>query len=171
MTARLSPLRALLAAGSVVAALLGVLVACSEAEDDTNPDSPPALVLSEAAVALPAGANTAIYLTIANEGAGGDRLVEVRTPVSDRVELHESRADDDGLMRMFRLEEIEVPGDSVLSLAPGGLHVMVYDVEALTEGDEVEVTFVFERSGEVVAEVPVRSYEDLIEGDAEAHDH
>ena len=168
----MSPVRALFAAGSVIVMFLGVLVACSEADDDTNPESPPALVISEAAMALPAGANTAVYLTIVNEGMGEDRLIGASTPLSDRVELHETRAGDDGLMRMQRVDAVEIPAGETVRLEPGGLHVMVFDVDEVSEGAEVEVTLVFQRSGDVVVEIPVRSYDELIEGDADQdHDH
>ena len=153
---RLAPFRRGLAV--LLALGLVMVLACAESDDDTSPDAPPGLVITDAVMAEPAGPNTALYLTIENSGAGHDSLVAVRTEVSDRVELHETRPDDDGRMVMHHLDRIHLPGESVVQLVPGGLHVMIFDVDELSEGDVVEVEVEFERSGTVILEAMVESY-------------
>ncbi len=100
--------------------------------------------------------NSAAYLTIANRGNAGDRLVEVAFAGAARVELHESFVDEQGMAKMRPVDSVEVPPGGEARLAPGGLHVMLIGLERpLTAGDSVSVLLRFEVSGErsVVAEV------------------
>ena len=49
-----------------------------------------------------------------------------------------------------------LPHDSV-ELKPGGVHLMLLGlVQPLLEGEEIELTLRFERSGEVVIPIPIR---------------
>lgn len=150
-----------LVAGVVLLVAMGLVMvlACTQTDDDTDPDAaPPSLAITDPVVAEPAGPNTALYLTIENDGAGADSLVAARTEVAERVELHETRADDDGLMAMHHLDRIDLPGESVVRLQPGGLHVMLFEVDDLVAGDVVEFELELERSGTVIVEAVVESY-------------
>lgn len=62
-----------------------------------------------------------------------------------------------GEMTMQEVDQIDLPAGEVVSLAPGGYHVMLLDLTAeLAEGDEIEVTLTFEKAGEVTVTAPVR---------------
>ena len=67
---------------------------------------------------------------------------------------------DDGVMRMRRIPHIHLPPGQTVSLQPGGLHIMLFDLAApLKEGDEFPLTLIFEdgSSKDVTAIVrPVR---------------
>jgi periplasmic copper chaperone A len=148
-----------LVGGLVALMMLAVgMFACTEADDDPTSVAPPSLMISDAVVAVPAGANTAVYLTIDNSGAGGDRLLSATSTIGARVELHETRADDDGLMRMHHVDAIELPAETEVHLEPGGFHIMVFDVVELSDGDLVEIELEFERSGPVTLEAVVATY-------------
>lgn len=62
-----------------------------------------------------------------------------------------------GEMTMQEVDQIDLPAGEVVSLAPGGYHVMLLDlVTGLAEGDEIEVTLTFEKAGEITVTAPVR---------------
>lgn len=67
-------------------------------------------------------------------------LVAVASPAAARAELH-SMALEDGIMKMRPLERIELPAGKAVTLAPGGLHVMLFGLkQPLKRGDKVPVT-------------------------------
>ena len=129
------------------------LVACG-GEDAPRP--PRISVENPWARAMPAGANTAVYMTLRNEGEEGDSLVGGETSVAGAVEIHESRLEGD-VMRMVRVEGVEIPGGGVAALEPGGLHVMLFELErALEAGDTLTLLLRFRASEPRTLLVPVR---------------
>lgn len=102
--------------------------------------------------------NSGAYMTIDNRGDAADRLVEVGFEGASRVELHESFVDEQGLARMRRVEAVEVPPGGEVTLAPGGLHVMLIGLNRpLTAEDSVPLLLRFEVSGERLLFAEVRS--------------
>lgn len=92
--------------------------------------------------------NGAAYLRIVNSG-GADKLVGAATPAAKRVELH-THEHADGVMRMRQVKEIAVPAKGEVALKPGGLHVMLFDLEKpLHEGFGFPLTLTFEKAGKV----------------------
>jgi copper(I)-binding protein len=68
------------------------------------------------------------------------RLVEVKTPVAGRVELHQM-AMEGQTMRMRPVESIELPAGKTVNLASGGYHVMLFDLQRqLKDGEQVPLT-------------------------------
>jgi periplasmic copper chaperone A len=101
-----------------------------------------------------AGAIGAGYLKLDNKGAA-DKLISASSDVSKSVELH-SHVDDKGVMRMRKVDAIDVPASGVTELKPGGFHVMFIGLkEPLKEGARFPVTLKFERAGEVKVEFKV----------------
>ncbi|MCL7982678.1 MAG: copper chaperone PCu(A)C [marine benthic group bacterium] len=92
--------------------------------------------------------NSAAYLIIRNLGKAPDRLIGATFEGARRVEVHETRIDDDGLAMMQAAESIVIPAGAEVRLEPGGLHVMLMGLErSLVSGEEVELTLLFENSG------------------------
>lgn len=141
---------------AAVAALF--LAACSPAEAPApETDAAPALTLSDAQVRASLGdnPNTGGYLTVTNSGEGPDRLVAAACACADRVELH-TMSTEGGVMRMSQVEGFDVPAGGVLTLAPGGDHLMFLGLrEPLTAGERVSVILTFERAGEIEADFAV----------------
>ncbi len=104
------------------------------------------------------GTNTAIYLT-ATGGTANDRIVSITTPVADRVEMHETVVNEQGVSRMVAAPDgFVVAAGETVKLAPGGKHVMVFALkQALTGGDKFPVTVTFEQAGKVELEAAVRT--------------
>lgn len=97
----------------------------------------------------------AAYISVMNHGHA-DRLLDVKSDVAKRVEIHEHK-DVDGVMKMRQVEAgIEVPMHGEMVMAPGGYHVMLMGLNApLVEGEAFDVTLVFEKAGEMTVSVPV----------------
>lgn len=105
------------------------------------------------------GESAAIYGLVENSQHEDDTLLEVRVPstVGRAAALH-ATVQEGQTMSMVEQTDFVLAADAQLELAPGAMHVMVMGlVERLVEGDEFEVTFVFEHAGEVTANVEVRA--------------
>ena len=66
-----------------------------------------------------------------------------------------------GVMKMRRLDALELPAGQTVSLEPGGFHIMLLDIrQPLKAGEVVKVTLIVEGGGErseVQVSAPVRS--------------
>jgi hypothetical protein len=113
----------------------------------------PATLLSEE---VGGATNTAAYFLLRNTGARPDRLVGGETDVAASLEIHESRVEDD-VMRMRRVDELEVPPDGEVVLQPGGFHVMLLGLRRpLAEGDTILFSLDFQHAGRLDLRIPVR---------------
>jgi copper(I)-binding protein len=96
---------------------------------------------------MPGAKVGAAYLRIANAGKEADRLVAVSTPVAGKAALH-SVTDDNGVMKMRPVDGIAVKPGQTVELKPGGLHIMLMDVQGgLKPGDTFPLTLTFEKAG------------------------
>lgn len=117
----------------------------------------PGVSVSDAwAAVTPGGATVgAGYMTISNVGPA-DTLVSVASPRAPEVELHEMSMDG-GMMRMRPVAHFTVPADGVVSLTPGGFHLMFMELPApFVAGETVPVTLTFEHAGAVNVNLTVR---------------
>ncbi len=96
------------------------------------------------------------YAKIENSGATSDRLIGASSEVSGRTELHEM-ATEGGIMKMRALPNgIEIPAGGKVELAPGGLHIMFFELKApLEQGKHFKGTLIFEKAGTVPVEFAV----------------
>lgn len=100
--------------------------------------------------------NGVAYMTLTNSGTAADRLVAAASPVAGHVEFH-THVNDDGVMRMRAVSAIEIaPGEPIV-FKPGGLHVMLVDLEApLRDGESFPLVLTFEKTGAVEVNVAVQ---------------
>jgi periplasmic copper chaperone A len=99
--------------------------------------------------------NGAAYLRIVNSGAKADKLLGAATPAAKRAELH-THEHVDGVMRMRQVKSVEVPAKGEVAFKPGGLHVMLFDLEKpLHEGFGFPLTLTFEKAGKVEVTVQI----------------
>lgn len=97
---------------------------------------------------------SAIYLVVSDIGAP-DRLTGATTPVAAEATLHESRMVG-GIMQMRAVGPLDVAPGKAISLAPGGLHLMLTGLRTpLLAGQHFPVTLQFEKAGAVTADVTV----------------
>ena len=119
--------------------------------------SQPDLALQEAwARPAEAGANSAVYLVIENQG-GADQLVAVESETSAEAQLHRSILHDDGLVEMQRQQAIEIPARGQLVLEPGGYHIMLLDLQdSLEAGQSIQIRLIFEHEDPIDAQAQIR---------------
>lgn len=124
-------------AGIIAAAAL--VAACSQAPKDAS--------ASDAWVRLPAveGNPGAAYFKL-DAGSEPVMLLDVGAKFAVRTELHESMAGDHAgghgsMMSMKPLKQVAVPAGQSVTFAPGGKHVMLFDVSPQVKaGDKVPLT-------------------------------
>jgi copper(I)-binding protein len=77
-------------------------------------------------------------------GKSNARLVGGSSPVAKVVEVHNMKVEN-GVMKMFPVEGVELPAGKPVKLAPGGYHVMLMDLQKpLNAGDKVPLKLTFE---------------------------
>ncbi|MCE2998475.1 MAG: copper chaperone PCu(A)C [Betaproteobacteria bacterium] len=72
------------------------------------------------------------------------RLVGASSPVAKVVEVHNMTMEN-GVMKMFAVEAVDLPAGKPVRLAPGGFHVMLMELhKPLSAGDKVPLRLTFE---------------------------
>lgn len=96
------------------------------------------------------------FMMLVNRGRSGDRLVSASSPNAARIELH-THERVDGMMRMRPVAGgIALPAGRTVTLAPGGLHLMIFEPTApLQAGGRFPLTLVFERAGPLAIEAEI----------------
>lgn len=110
-----------------------------------------------ARVARPNAPAGAAFMVIRNTGAENDRLIGASTPVAQKTELHTHKETSDGVMKMMQVEEgFEIKAGEMHTLARGGDHVMMMGLNGpINEGEEIPVTLIFEKAGEIEVTITV----------------
>ena len=136
-----------LLAAAVVCGLVAPLALAGDAVSITDPY----------ARAVPPGQpNSAVFMQISNDGADDRALLSAASAVSEVVELHTHRMED-GMMKMRRVDQIDLPAGETVTLAPGGLHVMLIGLkQQLQPGDDVPLTLTLDDGSELSLTAPVR---------------
>ncbi len=107
-----------------------------------------------------------VYLKLANRTAQADRLRGAKADIAASAALHLHAMKND-VMTMDEIVCLELPAGTEIDLAPGGLHVMLMGLsKPLRQGDRFPLRLAFERAGEIIVDVPVRS---VAEGALHAH--
>jgi len=134
--------------------ILVLLVALICAAQSANASE---LMVRDAWARATAGRSTigAAYLTLKNMGSTADRLISATTPVAGSVEMHATIQDGD-VMRMQKLDSIELAPDATVEFKPSGMHIMLVDVAApLKQGTSFPLTLTFASGENLDVEVAV----------------
>ena len=103
----------------------------------------------------PGVANGASYFALSNSGAEPDRLLGAASEIAERVEIH-NHIMDEGIMRMRKVDAVDVPAGGSVNFAPGGLHIMFLGLkEELVPGESFSLTLTFEQGGEITVPVVI----------------
>ena len=107
--------------------------------------------------AVPAGqVNSAAFMMFKNNSSEDRLLVSAHSNISKAVELHTHKKEG-GMMRMRRVDSIEIKAGSKTVLKPGGLHIMFIGLKhGLKVGENVELKLVFDNGSEIALSVPVK---------------
>ncbi len=167
--------------------LSGLFTACSAQTTETTPPSADfqtaEVQQSDSQIAAPAISVTKAYVlppfpgrdvaagffTLQNTG-GADRLMSASSPDSSSVEIH-NHIDDNGVMRMRRIDGVTIETDGVVRFEPGSYHLMLFGVNFKDGQSNIDVALTYEKSGVVNLTLPIRQHdEDADEGSDEDSD-
>jgi len=99
--------------------------------------------------------NAIVYMTITNNTAEADKLIDASSHLAERVELH-IIIDSRGLRRMHEVDEILLPAGAQVALAPGNYHLMLIGLKnPLKAGDEVPMELCFAKAPPIPIKVKV----------------
>ena len=101
--------------------------------------------------------SAAAFMEIRNTSSRGDRLLDVKSDVAKKVELHTHITSDDGVMKMRRVEDgFVISGNGVLKLERGGDHIMFMGLsQPFVDGEVILLTLIFETAGSIDLEIPI----------------
>lgn len=123
------------------------------------PALPAAISVSDPYVRLvpPNAPATGAFMVLKNDSDTARRLLSASSPAAKTVELH-NHIDDKGVMRMRKVDAIDLPARGEATLKPGSYHVMLIDLTApLKEGDRLPLTLSFDDGSQQKVEATVRN--------------
>lgn len=129
------------------------LSGCNKPAEETAPEG---IKVQSASVRVNpnAAAPSAAYFTIIG-GIEADTLTAITSPEARRVEMHESRMVD-GLMTMAAVDHVDVPAGARVAFRQGGLHVMLFDIDAAVRGGgKLHLLLMFKNGSAVPVEITV----------------
>ena len=104
----------------------------------------------------PGQQNSAVFMHLSNEGDKALRIVAAESDLAGVVELHTNIREGE-VMKMRRVDDIEVPAKGEVMLQPGGLHVMLIGLKSgLAPGEEHSVTLVLDDGSRKTITAPVQ---------------
>ena len=125
------------------------------------PDAPPGMTLSDARIQLPlvSGRPGAAYFTVSQANGAPRKLVGVAVEMAGRAEMHETKGGT-----MAPIAEVEVGPGKTIKFAPGGYHVMLFDLDPkLRFAKDAELTVTFDGGDKASARAPVTTMADTME--------
>ena len=107
----------------------------------------------------------AAYMTLLS--AQDSTMVKVESDIAGSVEIHSMKMED-GVMKMRMLEELPLHAGKQEKLAPGGFHLMLFDLKKpLAVGENVNLTLSFKDTAGKITQQQVT----LPIKDGESHQH
>ena len=105
----------------------------------------------------PISKNGAVYLTLTNHGHLSDQLVGAATPIAEHAEIHTHRMED-GMMKMRKVDQVELPPNEEVAFAPGRNHIMLIGLsQTLKEGGRFPLMLHFKEAGQTMVEVIIEA--------------
>ena len=120
-----------------------------------------AVIDSWARASVPGQSVGAAYMTFIS--ADDSNFVRAETPIASSVEIH-SMTMDNGVMKMRMLPELQLKAGKEEKLAPGGFHLMLFDLKKqLKAGEQLELKLTFrDASGKITQQaltLPIKEAE------------
>jgi periplasmic copper chaperone A len=139
-----------LAALAGLALLAGLPAAASAADADSITVTAPTVRLMP-----PSAMATAAFMVLHNGSDKDIKLIKAASPVAKVAELH-THINEGGVMKMRPVPAIDIKAKGETQLKPGGLHVMLINLNhPLKEGEKVAITLGFEDGSSKEIEAPV----------------
>lgn len=106
---------------------------------------------------IPGTSIASSYLEIENKGDKTVTLLGANSNISPRIEIHQHTMLN-GMMRMGKLDSLDIKPKERVKLQPSGLHLMLFDVKKpLNSPDHIELMLNFSSNESVTVQVPVYS--------------
>ena len=125
------------------------------------PDAPPGITLSEARIQLPlvSGRPGAAYFTVSQANGAPRKVVGVAVEMAGRAEMHRTTGG-----AMVPVSEVEIGAGKTIAFAPGGYHVMLFDLDPkLRFAKNVELSLTFDGGDKASARAPVTTMQEAME--------
>lgn len=107
-------------------------------------------------LAPPNAPATGAFMVIKNNGDIDVKVVKADNPASKATELH-THLNEGGVMKMRPVAAIDIKAKGEAVLKPGGLHVMLINLNAaMKEGDLVPITLTFDDGSSKKVEAKVQ---------------
>ena len=111
------------------------------------------------------------YLVISNKNSDPVILKKV-TADFGKAMLHKTDVDKKGVAKMKHLESIAVPGNSLLKLEPGGIHIMFTNISIeFDESSKYPVTLIFDEQGSLDIDLKIKSSKKSQKAHKHKHGH
>lgn len=148
------------AALAAAAALTLALTAAACASDDAASDAPAPLITFDDGWAKATDTEmSGVFGTITNPGKADVHLTGVSGELGGSTELHETVPGGGGMMMQEKEDGFLIPVGGELTLAPGGNHIMLMDLDApITTGQQITLTLEFDGGAEQVITVSARDF-------------
>lgn len=123
-----------------------------------DPAADEILIASPYVRAVPAiSDNSAMFVTLKNTGSTNRALISAASRAAKVVELH-THINDGGIMRMRKVDKIDLKAKEATVLKPGGLHVMLIGLRRPLEvGATVQVDLKFDDGSSKSVVAPIKS--------------
>lgn len=105
---------------------------------------------------VPSAKTAAVFATFTNTGTEDRAITAATSAACARVELHTHVVNADGTAAMVPQERIPLPAGEPTLLKPGGLHLMLIDLNApLVEGQKVEIQVTLDDGSTLAVTAPI----------------
>lgn len=110
---------------------------------------------------LPPGSpNTAAFMVLKNDGDKPVTLTAASSPDAGRAEMH-THLHENGVMKMRQVDGIEIPAKGEVALKPGSLHIMLFEVRALSQATPFPLTLTLSDGQTISLSLPVKPVEPM----------
>jgi len=108
---------------------------------------------------IPGTSISSAYMEIENKSAATITLISINSKASSRIEIHQHTMLD-GMMRMRKLDTIDIKPKERVKLQPSGLHLMLFNVAPPLKAQEnIELILSFSNKQSIAMQLPVYSPE------------
>ena len=101
----------------------------------------------------------AAYLTVMNHQDRADALIGASSPLAEVVEIHNVK-EENGMLKMYPVDSLEIPAKGMVLLKPGGYHIMLINLKQAPKlGESYTMTLKFQQAPDLIVELPVQQSE------------
>jgi copper(I)-binding protein len=98
----------------------------------------------------------AAYLTVMNHQDQADELIGASSSLAEVVEIHNVK-EENGMLKMYPVNSLEIPAKGMVMLKPGGYHIMLINLKQAPKlGESHTMTLQFRHAPDLTVELPVQ---------------